>query len=226
MCGRYTLTRLADLNLEFPWIKAPAAHHPRYNIAPSQEILAARNLPEPQFELLHWGLIPSWAKDKSIGNRIINARAETLAVKPAFKNALKKRRCLIPGDGFYEWRKEGDGGKTPLYIQMKNRRLFAFAGLWETWTSDEGERIDSCTIITVPPNELLKTIHDRMPAILLEEDQRRWLEPGEKMPEEVEKLLKPYPAAEMQAYPVSRHVNSPASDSADCIEPVESERLF
>src|ERR1051325_9183005 len=159
MCGRFTLTRLADLNLALPWIKPPGDHQERYNIGPWQSVLAARNPPEPRFEPLMWGLVPFWAKDPSIGNRMINARAETLAEKPAFKQAVRKRRCIIPADGFYEWRKEGKGSKTPMYIRLKSHKPFALAGLWEFWKDEKGTReLLSCTIITTPPNELVESI--------------------------------------------------------------------
>jgi putative SOS response-associated peptidase YedK len=174
----------------------------------------------------HWGLIPSWAKDVSIGNRMINARAETLAEKPAFRNALKRRRCLIPADGFYEWKKFADGKKQPMYIRMRDRRPFAFAGLWGVWRDKTGAggEIPSCTIITTEPNTLMNSIHNRMPAIIRAEDYRQWLAPNERPTDELAAMLKPYPEAEMEAFPVSKMVNSPANESAKCIDPeTESE---
>lgn len=228
MCGRYTLIRLADFIDIFPWIHPPDELPPeRFNIAPTQSIAAVPNNGKDKVEYFHWGLIPSWAKSASIGNRMINARAETLAEKPAFRTALKRRRCLIPADGFYEWRKLADGKtKQPMYIRMRSHQPFAFAGLWETWhdKSGAGGEIPSCTIITTTPNTLMKSIHDRMPAIVRPEDYRTWLTPGERPAEELAPLLSPFPPEEMEAYTVSKLVNSPANESAKCIdEQLESE---
>jgi len=222
MCGRYTLIKLSDFLDVFPWIHAPSnVPEARYNIAPSQPILAVTNDGSNQLTLLQWGLVPSWAKDPSIGNKMINARAETLPTKNAFRSALKRRRCIIPADGFYEWRREADGKtKTPIYIRMKSHKPFAFAGLWEVWRSDDGSELPTCTIITGAPNELLKSIHDRMPIILRPEAAKRWLEPRELPPEEMMPLLQPYPADEMEAKAVSRAVNNPRTDSAECIESI------
>src|SRR5438128_1258637 len=162
MCGRYTLIRLADFIDVFPWIHLPdQAMTPRYNIAPSQPILAVPNDGRNRMEEFQWGLVPAWAKDPSIGNKMINARAESLATKPAFRTAFRRRRCIIPADGFYEWRKEADGKtKTPMYVRMKSRKPFAFAGLWDVWRPPDGSELPTCTIITGEPNELLKSIHD------------------------------------------------------------------
>src|SRR3954471_24884586 len=180
MCGRYTLINLAALTQAFPWIDEPPADDPsRYNIAPTQPIVAVANNRADRFEHFHWGLIPSWAIDPGIGNRMINARAETLAEKPAFRTALRRRRCLIPADGFYEWRKESDKTKTPMYIRLKSGEPFAFAGLWDVWHSPDGSVVPSCTIVTTVPNELMASIHDRMPAILPESDYARWICPDE-----------------------------------------------
>ncbi|MBC8107027.1 MAG: SOS response-associated peptidase [Anaerolineae bacterium] len=228
MCGRYTLIRLADFIDIFPWIHPPDESPPeRFNIAPTQSIAVVSNNGKDKVEYFHWGLIPSWAKSASIGNRMINARAETLAEKPAFRTALKRRRCLIPVDGFYEWRKLADGKtKQPMYIRMRSKHPFAFAGLWETWhdPTGAGGEIPSCTIITTTPNTLMNSIHDRMPAIVRPEDYRRWLAPGERPAEELAPLLAPFPPEEMEAFPVSKLVNSPANESAKCIdEQLESE---
>ena len=223
MCGRYTLIRLADFIDIFPWIHPPdELPAGRYNIAPTQSIAAVPNNGKDTIEYFHWGLIPSWAKDPSIGNRMINARGETLAEKPAFRTAFKRRRCLIPADGFYEWQKLADGKtKQPMYIRMKTKKPFAFAGLWETWhdKTGAGGEIPSCTIITTTPNSLMKSIHDRMPVIVKPEDYRKWLSPAEEPAEELSRLIAPFPADEMEAFPVSRLVNSPHNDSARCIEP-------
>src|SRR5439155_2817146 len=186
---------------------------PRYNIAPSQPIAVVANSGNNQIEFFRWGLVPSWAKDPSIGNRMINARAETLAEKPMFKTALKRRRCLIPASGFYEWKKSPDGKiKTPMYIRMKGGKPFAFAGLWDRWQSPGGEELLSCTIVTGPPNTLCEEIHNRMPVILSGEDCKSWVKPEEMSAEEAAALLKSYPPEEMEAFPVSRRVNNPAAD--------------
>src|SRR4051794_33063154 len=221
MCGRYTLIKLSDFTDMFPWIKLPDQDvPPRYNIAPTQPIAVVPNDRKEKVEFYHWGLVPPWAKDVTIGSRMINARAEGLAEKPAFRNAFKRRRCLIPASGFYEWMKS-PGGKTkqPMYIRMKSGKPFAFAGLWEVWRDDKGNELPSCTIITGRPNTLVSSIHDRMAVILREENYRKWLDPKERAPDELIPLLEPYPAQEMEAFPVSKRVNSPANESAQCIDP-------
>ena len=224
MCGRYTLVRLADFTDMFPWIRpAETEPPPRYNIAPTQPVAVVPNTDEPHVDFFHWGFVPYWAKDPSIGNRMINARAETLAQKPVFRNALKRRRCLIPTDGFYEWRRNPDGTKTPMYIRMKGARPFAFAGLWERWNSPDGSELRSCTIITGKPNALVRDIHDRMPVIIPGELYKRWLDPAEVPAEKLEDLLQPFPAEQMEAFPVSRRVNNPKTDSPDCIASVTEE---
>ena len=222
MCGRCTLTKElrelakrfeAEISASFDKTIAP-----RYNIAPTQSVIVVNDTGQREIVSMRWGLIPSWAKDESIGNRMINARAETLAEKPAFRNGLKKRRCIIPADGFYEWKKLGNV-KQPVRIVLKNREPFGFAGLWEQWVSPDGEGILSCTIITTSANELLKDVHDRMPVILPREAEGTWLNPDAPV-SELLSLLKPYPADEMEFYPVSRAVNSRAIDSPDCIAPI------
>ena len=215
MCGRYTLFKLELLLQSFPWLALPPGIRPRYNVAPTQPVLAVTNDRPDQLDLLRWGLVPSWAKDVSIGNRMINARAETLAEKPAFRSALQRRRCLVPADGFYEWRREPEGGKTPMFIRLRSGEPFMFAGLWDVWRSPEGEWLRSCTIITTSPNALMATLHDRMPAILPTDRCREWLAGG---PGTDELLHQPYPAKEMVASPVSREVNNPRSENAGCIE--------
>lgn len=220
MCGRFTLTLdPAEVQAAFDLSAPPPAEFaPRYNIAPSQAIAVIANGPSRKLEFFKWGLIPSWAKDPKIGNRMINARAETLNEKPSFRTALKKRRCLILADGFYEWKKEGKT-KTPIYLQLKDGEPFAFAGLWETWKSPEEEVIKSCTIITTGPNALVKKIHDRMPVILPAKAYDLWLSPDELSAEKVLPLLKPFAASQMKAVPVSPLVNNPAFDSRECIIP-------
>ena len=219
MCGRFTLTvdptQLEDI---FPWAVIMHDLVPRYNISPSQPVAAIPNTPEYQMEYFRWGLIPAWAKDPSIGNRMINARAETLAEKPSFKTALKKRRCLIPADGFYEWKLSPEGKtKTPYYIRLSSGRAFALAGLWDTWSAPDGSQIKTCTIITTLPNSLISPIHNRMPVILPQESYRQWLEPGEVNPSIVNQLLTSYPANQMEAYAVSREVNDPKNDNPSLV---------
>ena len=170
-------------------------------------------------ELMRWGLIPFWAKDAKIGARMINARAETVAEKPAFRTALRKRRCLVLADGFYEWKKE-ENGKTPMYIAAKSRGPFAMAGLFETWKSPEDELIRSCTIITTSPNTLMEDIHDRMPVILPKDAETIWLDPKLEDQETLTSLLTPYPAEEMEAYVVSTLVNTAKNDFPECITEV------
>jgi putative SOS response-associated peptidase YedK len=225
MCGRYTLIKLSDFTDMFPWIRAADEEPPdRYNIAPTQPVPIVANRANPRVEFVHWGLIPSWAKEPSIGSRMINARAETLATKPAFRAALKRRRCLIPASGFYEWKKLADSKtKQPMYIRLKSHAPFAFAGLWEVWHDDKGKELPSCTIVTGEPNALVKTIHDRMAVILPPERYRDWLDPGERPAEELQAMLTPYPPELMEAYPIGRQVNNPSHESADCIEPLSAE---
>ncbi|MDB4533832.1 SOS response-associated peptidase [Vicingaceae bacterium] len=220
MCGRFTLrtspAAMIDLfeGISFDDIT------PRYNIAPTQTVAAVRDNKDSKRELafLRWGLIPSWAKDKKIGNRMINARGETVAEKPSFRAAFKRRRCLILADGFYEWKKTTDG-KVPHYVTMKNDRPFCFAGLWEYWNKAD-EPIESCTVITTSANELMEPIHDRMPVILSEDNFDMWLDPGFEGQDQLQSLIAAYPAEQMQAVPVSTHVNKPVNDDATCILPV------
>ena len=196
---------------------------PRFNIAPTQAVAAVRARADGGRELvaLTWGLIPSWSKDRTIGSRLINARAETVGEKPAFRAALRARRCLVLADGFYEWQKLGTR-KQPHHIRMRDGRPFAFAGLWERWTPAEGDPVESCTIITTLPNEVVAPIHDRMPVILAPADLDRWLDPGVRDPAAVAALLRPYPAGDMTAYPVSLRVNSPGADDPSCVVPTNA----
>jgi len=224
MCGRFTLTADPnDLREAFPWLNIPEAPSPRYNISPTQPVAVVPNDGKNQIDYYVWGLIPFWSKDPSLGSRMINARSETLHEKPAFKSAFRRRRCLIPASGFYEWKATKDQkAKIPMYIQLKSGKPFGFAGLWERWESPDGSTIFSCAIITTQPNELIQGIHDRMPVILPPEAYSRWLDSNEQPVQELSKLLFPYPAAEMMAYPVSRMVNKPENDHPSLIQPVEA----
>lgn len=221
MCGRFVLiSSVADLQRALQATQLVMDLHPSFNVAPRQDVLAVvRDGDDRRMTWLRWGLIPFWAKDPTIGDRLINARAETVASKPAFRAALRRRRCLIAADGFYEWQRRGEQ-KTPMYIHLKSGQPFAFAGLYETWTSPEGERIESCAIITTGPNELMAPIHNRMPVILLPEEHTLWLDPGVQDTALLQPLLRPYPAEQMEAYEVSRQVNSPHNNSAELLQPV------
>ncbi len=220
MCGRYTLRTPVETLAEEFGITGPLPEvQPRYNVAPTQEVVAVLTEDdERHLEMLRWGLIPSWADDPAIGNRMINARSETAAQKPSFRSAFRKRRCLILADGFYEWQKTGNG-KQPYYIHMEDGSLFAFAGLWEVWSGD-GEEIRSCTILTTSANEMVGKIHHRMPVILPPENYELWLDPDMGEAEPLLDLLRPYPDDVMVAYPVSRLVNSPSNDDERCVESV------
>lgn len=192
---------------------------PRYNIAPTQAVLAVVRGPDGlRAGWLRWGLIPYWAKDESIGNRLINARSETLGEKPSFREAFRKRRCLIVADGFYEWRRTGET-KTPVWIHRASRRPFAFAGLWERWRSPEGEPIVSCTIVTTEAIDTLRPIHPRMPVILPPDARDVWLDP-DSAPDALERVLRPYPDDDLRFHEVSTLVNSPRNDDPECIEEV------
>jgi len=219
MCGRYTLrTPVEKLAEEFGLEDSSVDLPPNYNVAPTQGVAAvlAEN-GHRRLEVLRWGLIPPWADDPQIGSRMINARAETAHEKPSFRRAFRERRCLIPADGFYEW-KRTNGTKQPYYIHMKEGRPFAFAGLWESWREEDGPEVRSCAILTTRPNALASEIHDRMPVILPAGTREAWLDP-EAEKEELLALLEPYPEDEMEAYPVSRYVNSPQNNDPRCVEP-------
>lgn len=219
MCGRFTLTLdVNDLKDIVGLEEMPKDYQPRFNIAPSQPVAVLTSYPQPQLEMMRWGLIPFWAKDKSIGNRLINARAETVAEKPAFRNAFASRRCLILADGFYEWQRTGGKrGSQPYYFQTKDNPLFAFAGLWETWDPKNGEPVRSCTIITTQANEVVSPVHERMPVILPQERWADWIETQAR--DELLAMLQPFPPERLEAFPVSPEVNNPAVESPLLVEP-------
>ncbi|MBO8171756.1 MAG: SOS response-associated peptidase [Bacillaceae bacterium] len=222
MCGRFTLVTEPKNIIDRFEIQneLPLDFGPRYNIAPSQPILAVIHDGQGnRGGFLRWGLIPSWAKDPAIGHKMINARGETVHEKPSFKRLIHRRRCLIPADSFYEWKKEGDR-KQPLRIRLKNGEPFAMAGLWDRWTSPEGEEIHSCTIITTRANSFMNPIHDRMPVILTPESEKIWLDRSIEDPDLLRELLVPYDENRMEAYPVTTRVNSPRHDVPECIEPL------
>lgn len=222
MCGRFTRKENFQQLAEQLGLKVLPQLEPRYNIAPSQRVACVRTNPESierECVELKWGLVPSWAKDAGIGNKLINARGETVADKPSFRKAFKQQRCLVLADGFYEWKREGKT-KQPYYIRFKDGRLFAFAGLWERWEK-QNPALESCSLITTGPNALMEPIHNRMPVILPELSYSSWLNPGLNDTIYLNGLLEPFQAEEMEAYSVSQIVNYPQNESPWCIEPLE-----
>lgn len=248
MCGRFTLRASREAIAEqFSLLEVPPIS-PRYNIAPRQPVGIVRSrgsgqipeavsssgeevatpiarVPDREFVFARWGLIPAWAEDPAIGDRLINARAETVASKPAFRRAFRYRRCLIPADGFYEWRQEGRR-KQPYFFRLPGDELFAFAGLWESWEGPDHSYLESCTIITTDANEQVRPFHDRMPVILTRDQYERWLDPTESRPERLMQLLQPFEGAKLEVLPVGTWVNNPSFDDPRCIAPVEKKGLF
>ncbi len=221
MCGRFSFSPLARIIEERFDVKVDnTRYRPRYNCAPSQDLAVVSNLFPAELSYFRWGLIPFWAKEKSIGNKLINAKAETIAEKPSFKNSLKKKRCLVLSDGFYEWKITGKKERVPYRITMRNMGLFAMAGIWDTWKEADGNMIHSFAIITTAPNKLMEDIHSRMPVILEQKDEKSWLTNED--PIFLQRMLKPYPENEMTAYPVSKLINSPANDFPDVLRPAEN----
>lgn len=225
MCGRFSLALLPETLADYFGLdQVPVDLLPRYNIAPGQAIAIIRFAPGlgRHLDIAHWGLVPSWAKDASIGHKLINARAESLAQKPAFRNAYRQRRCLIPADGFYEWHAENDG-KQPYWISSADSSPLAFAGLWESWEAPQtGEHLESCTIITTTANAQLAPLHERMPVILPAAEFSAWLAP-QATPTQLGRLLRPYPGT-LHIHPVSREVNSPLKDNPHLVKPVKPAR--
>jgi putative SOS response-associated peptidase YedK len=219
MCGRFRLSKTDKAVMKQFGVEIDPDYSPRYNISPSQSVLAIRQdaaQPVRLLSKLRWGLVPFWAKDLAIGYKMINARSETVLEKPAYRDSFKKRRCLIPADGFYEWKKVGKE-KQPYNFGMTDDSIFAFAGIWDTWKSPDGTPVESCSILTTTPNALVADVHDRMPVILDRDDYEQWLDPGVKEPSTLTELLKPFAANRMRSYPVSRLVNSPKNDKPECI---------
>lgn len=220
MCGRFTLTSPAQVIAEAFGVEPPDGFEARYNICPSQAVLAVRRKKDEEqrsLAFLHWGLVPHWMKEPPKDARMINARSETAAEKPAFRDAFRTKRCLVPADGFFEWKKEA-GGKQPYLIRMKGDGPFAIAGLWASWRKDDGPRLESCSLLTTSPNQLMESIHDRMPVILPREVWDLWLDPQISDVDRLKPLLVPAAADQMEAYPVSKHVNSPRNDDPKCLE--------
>jgi putative SOS response-associated peptidase YedK len=215
MCGRYRLTRADRLAEKFDAELAEELH-PRYNIAPTQPVPVVRaSASRRVIASMRWGLIPKWAKDASMSQ--INARSETLLEKPAFKESFERRRCLIPADGFYEW-KRGGGSKQPFHFGMKDDSLFAFAGIWDRWRAPQGEVIESCAILTTRPNKLLRDVHDRMPVILKPENYLEWLVAPASDCGRLRIVVHPFDAGMMKRFPVSSAVNDPQIDTPECVE--------
>lgn len=223
MCGRYRLTAKERYLRDHFGLDDDPSWTPRWNIAPTQQIATIRQHrsdPKRIFGLMRWGLIPYWAKEPSIGQKTINAMSETAAEKPAFRDAMKWRRCLIPADGFYEWKRLGSKEKQPYNLGMADDLPFAFAGLWERWRDQDDKTIETCTILTTKPNSLVAYIHDRMPAILRPEDYDLWLDPGVTAPSRITGCLQPFDARLMKKYPVSTRVNSPDNDDPACAQQI------
>jgi len=224
MCGRYRLSRRKQIIEEYfgsaPWDEDWS---PRYNIAPTQPVPVIRQNPrEPvrQISTMRWGLVPHWAKDASGAASTINARSETAAEKPAFRDPMRYRRCLIPADAFYEWKRNG-ASKQPYCFEVNDGEMFAFAGLWDGWKNAEGQWIKTCTILTTTPNAVTSAIHDRMPVILDRESYDLWLDPGITNVQVISELLKPYDAGMMRCHPVSGRVNQVGNDDQECSRPVQ-----
>lgn len=221
MCGRYTLRAQLNQLLQIYSATSEIEISPRYNIAPSQSVpvlkLGGDNASR-EIVSMRWGLVPSWAKDEKIGYKMINARSETIEEKPSFRTAFKRRRCLVLADGFFEWQKRGSK-KQPYLFQKKNAAPYAYAGLWETWNHGN-QPVVSCTIITTTANELVADVHDRMPVILQDRHLENWLNPEFDHVDRLKSMLEPYPADEMERYPVDPMVGSPQNDKPQCVEPI------
>ena len=224
MCGRFTLTATFEEIIDRFDIQSfleEELYSPSYNIAPSQSVLAVINDGRVnRMGFLKWGLVPPWAKDLSIGNKMINARAETISEKPSFRNAFKKKRCIVIADSFYEWKRHEDKTKTPMRIKLKSNEMYAMAGIWEGWKSPDGKTLYTCSVITTVPNDLMKDIHDRMPVILKREDEKIWLDPEISDTTRLKPLLVPFDENEMETYEVSSLVNSPKNNSIELIQKI------
>jgi putative SOS response-associated peptidase YedK len=224
MCGRYRLTAKERYLRDHFGLDDDPSWTPRWNIAPTQQVATVRqDAREPRriFRLVRWGLIPYWAKDPAMGFKTINAQAETAVEKPAFREAMRRRRCLIPADGFYEWQKITPQEKQPYHFSMLDDSVFALAGLWESWRDPAGQTIETCTILTTKPNALVAAVHDRMPAILTPESYDLWLDPGITDPSRVIECLTPFDARLMKKYPVSTRVNRAENDDPECAQEIQ-----
>lgn len=227
MCGRFTASfEFREIKVRYKLQSDLPLLPRRYNIAPSQEVpVIIQNGGKNELKIMRWGLVPSWAPDRSIANRMINARAESITEKPSFRRLVESRRCLIPADGFYEWRREGSG-KVPMWFHLKKKEPFAFAGLWDVRRDVEGEILHSFTIITTVPNALLRRIHNRMPVIFDPLQARQWLDPRLSTRDaDIAAVLAPFPSELMESHDVSPLVNKPELDSSDCINPISDAQL-
>jgi len=228
MCGRYRLSRRKQVVEEYFDAESDESEWtPRFNIAPSQPVPVIRQNPKEPFRelsLMRWGLIPSWAKDASVAARMINARSETAGTKPAFRDPLTNRRCLIPADGFYEWQRTGKV-KQPYCFEVNDGELFAFAGIWDRWTDPSRNTVETCSILTTSPNAVTSAVHDRMPVILDRESYDIWLDPGMRDVTTASELLKPYDAQLMRCYPISTRINHVGNDDEECSAPVEPAQI-
>jgi putative SOS response-associated peptidase YedK len=221
MCGRYSLLCIDDLGNRFRVFDPMMGARSRFNVAPTSEMPVIVRSDGNHVSMMRWGLIPSWTKDIRVVKPLINARGETLREKPLFRNLLENHRCLVPASGFFEWKKEGKQ-KVPYYIRLPDEPLFAFAGLYDEWHNPAGVMVSTYTIVTCDANVLVAPLHDRMPVILRREDEERWLDPCPIPPDDLKRILVPYPAGCMEAYPVSDRVNSPAADDDRLIQPLAS----
>jgi putative SOS response-associated peptidase YedK len=220
MCGRFALFASGEVAQRFGLAEAPLLDA-RYNVSPTQAVAAVRSTDEERaLSRLRWGLIPSWASDPAIGNKLLNARAETVAEKPSFRSAFKKRRCLIPASGFYEWKKEGRA-KQPFFIRPRDEGLFVFAGLWECWHSPSDAAVETCTILTTAANELMQPLHERIPVIVSPDADELWLDPNAS-PDVLRSLLVPYPDAKMETFAVNDWVSNSRHEGKRCLEPVSA----
>jgi putative SOS response-associated peptidase YedK len=221
MCGRYVLaSELKEIVKRFNVEEAGFDMSSRFNVAPGQNMPVVRRKEKTHAQLMRWGLIPSWAKDPKIGYTMINARAETVLEKPSFRKPILSQRCIVPSSGFYEWQKSATG-KIPYYIHLKDSPLFAFAGLYDQWKDSTGKEIVSFTIITTEANDAVRPIHVRMPVILSPDEELAWMDSDNYQVKDVVGFLRPYPAERMEAYPVSKDVNSARVDSPDLIRRIE-----
>lgn len=222
MCGRFVRkSTITEIGNEFDILEVAWDGPPSYNIAPTQDVACVVGNGKNRLVAMRWGLVPSWASDPTIGDRMINARSETIAEKKSFARAFKNQRCLVVADGFYEWR-ASQGRKEPIYVRLKSGRPFGFAGLYDHWKAPDGSVLSTCTIITTEPNELLKTIHNRMPVIIPADERKVWLDSRTQDPGVLMPLLRSFDAQAMEVYPVSLAVNSPKFNSPDCIKPLAS----
>jgi putative SOS response-associated peptidase YedK len=220
MCGRFALTASVEaVQAAFELTSIPAGIAARYNIAPTQPVAVITNQNPRELTFHKWGLVPSWSKDPTMGSRLINARSETAAEKPSFRTSFRRRRCIIPADGFFEWQAQA-GGKTPMFIHLVGRPVFAIAGLWDIWQSPDGGELHTCAILTTAANAFMQPIHDRMPVILKPEDYALWLSGDEQPLPALQALMQPCDPAAMSAYPVSKAVNRPGYDAPDVIAPL------